>query len=259
NSGGGNTGKSFLRLGATNVLNIDNIRVGAGKTQRTEFERGNPTPVGSLRFNAGLVNPTLTLRGAAGGNSRVTMLTVGDGELYTLNSGTDSSGMIDLRGGLVDARIDTLRVAVGTNNGNTGASSYGIFSFNNGIVDITTVVLGTENPTVNNAPVSAFLNVSGAGQLIVGAGGIELGHRPTATNVITGILNITGGTVTTGGNIFVGLGFGTVTLNGGTLDLAGHNLGIAGGLIDTLNLQSGTLKNVAQINDGAVLTKSSNG
>jgi autotransporter-associated beta strand protein len=259
NSGGGNTGKSFLRLGTTNVLNIDNMKVGAGKTQPTEFNPSNPNPVGSLRFNSGLVNPTLTLRGAAGGNSRVNMVTVGDGELYTLNSGTDSSGVIDLSGGLVDARIDTLRVAVATNNGNAGASSYGIFSFDSGIVDITTVVLGTENPAVNNGPVTGFLNVSGAGQLNIGASGIELGHRPIAANIVTGVLNITGGIVIVGGNIFVGGGFGTVTLNGGTLDLAGHNLGISGGLIDTLNLQSGTLKNVAQINDGAVLTKSSNG
>jgi fibronectin-binding autotransporter adhesin len=259
NSGGGNTGKSFLRLGTTNALNVDNLKVGAGKTQPTEFNPSNPNPVGSLRFNTGLVNPTLTLRGAAGGSSRVTMVTVGDGELYTLNSGTDSSGVIDLSGGLVDARIDTLRVAVATNNGNAGASSYGIFSFDSGIVDITTVVLGTENPAVNNGPVTGFLNVSGAGQLNVGASGIELGHRPIATNIVTGVLNITGGTVTVGGNIFVGGGFGTVTLSGGTLDLAGHSLGITGGLIDTLNLQSGTLKNVAQINDGAVLTKSSNG
>jgi autotransporter-associated beta strand protein len=49
-----------------------------------------------------------------------------------------------------------------------------------------------------------------------------------------------------------------VTLNGGTLDLTDGNLGASGASI-TFNAQAGTLRNVAELNGGGALTKSTAG
>jgi autotransporter-associated beta strand protein len=86
-----------------------------------------------------------------------------------------------------------------------------------------------------------------------------------ATDIST--LNILGGTVTVGGDIMDTLvanaaaHTGTLTLNGGTLDLQGHNIGGASAAnnIDVLNFQSGTLQNVNHINNGADLVKTTTG
>lgn len=51
----------------------------------------------------------------------------------------------------------------------------------------------------------------------------------------------------------------TLTLNGATLNMNGRSIGLAGALIDNLNFQSGTLQNVAEINNGAGLTKTTGG
>lgn len=101
------------------------------------------------------------------------------------------------------------------------------------------------------------INVSG-GSLTVNSG-FTIASQATA-GTANGTLNITGGTVTSNVDILKGAGSATanITLNGGTLDLTGHNLGSAV-LINNLNFQSGTLQNVAQINNGAGLTKTTSG
>src|SRR5262249_10881942 len=81
-------------------------------------------------------------------------------------------------------------------------------------------------------------------------------------SAIAGTLSVIGGTVTTAADIVDGGGTSNVILNGGTLDLAGHNLGTSSGPIDNIasSFQSGTLKNVAEINGGGVgLTKTTTG
>ena len=70
-----------------------------------------------------------------------------------------------------------------------------------------------------------------------------------------------GGTVTIGGGMTdtsAVNGASRLTVGGGTLDVQGHEIG-AVSPIDTLNFQSGTLKNVGQINNGAPLTKTTGG
>ena len=119
------------------------------------------------------------------------------------------------------------------------------------------------------------VNVSG-GALTLTNGGITLA---TNTGTYAGgtahfrndrsTLNITGGTVTVGGDIIngtatsPGTSTSTLTLNGATavLDLNGNRIGgtVAGASIDNLNLQVGTLRNVLEINNGAGLTKNTAG
>jgi T5SS/PEP-CTERM-associated repeat protein/autotransporter-associated beta strand protein len=103
---------------------------------------------------------------------------------------------------------------------------------------------GSATLTVRNAA-SATLN-----------GPLFLSTSGTASTI-----NITSNaTLTVHGHVSDGsTGHSTLTLDGGTLDLTSHNLGAANP-INTLNFRSGTLRNVAQINNGATgLTKTSPG
>ncbi|OYW26741.1 MAG: hypothetical protein B7Z47_07315, partial [Chthoniobacter sp. 12-60-6] len=51
----------------------------------------------------------------------------------------------------------------------------------------------------------------------------------------------------------------TINLTGGTLDLTGHSIGSATDTINNLTLASGTLKDVAEINGGGAVTKTTTG
>jgi autotransporter-associated beta strand protein len=89
----------------------------------------------------------------------------------------------------------------------------------------------------------------------------------SANAVLNSTLNVLGGTVTVGGDIIQVLAagasnhLGTLNLNGGTLDLSGKKIGGSSSAnnIDNLIFASGTLRNVAEINNGAALTKTTAG
>jgi autotransporter-associated beta strand protein len=116
--------------------------------------------------------------------------------------------------------------------------------------------------TVNSA--LSTLNISAGSLVLAGSTNLVMGATTLdANNAATATINITGtGSLTVGGNIQYTDGPGaetnTVTLNGGTLDLTGGNIGSAAAPI-TFNAQAGSLRNVAQINGGAGLTKTTAG
>jgi fibronectin-binding autotransporter adhesin len=122
----------------------------------------------------------------------------------------------------------------------------------------------TGTTTSPNASATAAINVSGTGTLVVNSGGSFVLASQTGSGNAAGTLNITGGTVTSNVNITDGGGADTttITLNGGLLDLTGHNFGGASATnyIDAFNFQAGTLQNVAEINNGTTaLTKTTTG
>jgi autotransporter-associated beta strand protein len=92
-----------------------------------------------------------------------------------------------------------------------------------------------------------------------------LGNTVTAGMVTNANLTITGGTLTMGGDIVEGAGANnaattsTLTLNGGTLNMGGFSIGSAANSITNVNLQSGTLSNVNQINNGGAVSKTTSG
>jgi autotransporter-associated beta strand protein len=73
-------------------------------------------------------------------------------------------------------------------------------------------------------------------------------------------VNLTGGTLTSSASIVKGAGnvTSTINLSGGTLDLSGNAIG-SGNAAITLNARSGVLSNVASINGGGGLTKTTAG
>jgi len=245
---------SSMILGQTNTLNTSTLNIGAGASKG----------VGTVFFNSTLTNPTLVIRGTAGGNSAANM------NIGTLTGTAAVPGLSSLvltagagrSGGSIDAIFSTVIIGKGSLAGNTGVDQ-GLFEFDKGTVIADSVFLGvavtgsTSSGTGTNTN-TGTINVKGGSLTVTSA--LVLGTIPAnTTQNAVGILNITGGTVTLGNDMTDGGGGSTVNLDGGTLDMGGHNISSGGQNIDTLTLASGTLQNVNEINTGSPVSKTTSG
>jgi autotransporter-associated beta strand protein/T5SS/PEP-CTERM-associated repeat protein len=108
----------------------------------------------------------------------------------------------------------------------------------------------------NGAASSGSCTVSGGlSRLDCGSAGVVMSQ-----NGATSTLNLTGGIVDINGDITdAGAGVSTFVLDAATLDMHNFAIGAGPSPIDSLQFRSGTLKNVAQINNGAGLTKTGPG
>jgi len=120
----GNTTMSFLELGATNTINTNTLTLGGRKGQ------------GTMTFSA--PGGALSLEGKAPGSP----VDVNLGINVTGNTGTASIGMLDTRGGTLDATIDALRL--GGHNQGSGRGT-GTFAFDAGTITANSVVMGIGN------------------------------------------------------------------------------------------------------------------
>jgi autotransporter-associated beta strand protein len=243
NTGNGMTGS--LILGQTNTFNIGTLNIGREKTTGAV-----------LAFTNTFANPVLVLNGLGGSATRADMNVASFYPQNASGSGNCNS-TADFSGGTVNALLGTLTVGRGQQL--SGNSALGALVFSNGTIDATAIVLGSTSGTnAAQATASGTFTMNG-GSLTVGAGGMILGLQSNVS-VATGIFNLNGGTATLGASITSSNGLGTLTLNGGTLNMQGNNIGGGGGsFVSTLNLQSGTLANVAEINNGAAWSKTSSG
>ncbi len=122
------------------------LRFGAGITSiRTDtFVVGRVKPSGTAMFSKPGVGE-LILRGAGGGSSRVSTVTVGERTVGA--SGAVLRGTINLDGYRIDARVDTLNVATGSSGSSGIGGLAGSFILNPGwsgsVVDVNTVNLKT--------------------------------------------------------------------------------------------------------------------
>ncbi len=280
-SGGGLPTTHTLTLGSgSNLFNADTINIGSsGATVRSG---------GAVVFDGGDTTGTLTMR-ASDGSSRTT--------LNIINTTGSTSGNIistlNLAGHTADLLLSTLTMASRTQN--TGAAT-ATMTFDQGTLDATTLnmasrtgagtgdatatlnlgdsaapgapttTIGTLNMAVNTSAggtVSADLNVTG-GNVTIGTGSgtaINMANAGTGRTV-TSTIDLTGGTVTVTGDIVRTGGAGTenatVTLDGATLDMTGKNIGTGAANV-ALAAQSGTLKNLNELNGGGAFTKTTAG
>jgi hypothetical protein len=211
------------------------------------------------------------MRGAAGlSTSRVDQIVIGDNCQIEAGTGTgDAKGTVTLTGA---STIDILATSIilgrtaSATGTTTGRCAFGTLAFDAGTIDTTGLIAGDEAGnwvTVNSGgtiiSATGVVNVSGAGTLKFGSAGIILGQTlGTTTSPATGILNIAGnGTLQTladglGADIMDGGGISTLTLTGGTIDMAGHLIGGLGTPIDTVTLGNGIVENIRQINAGTL-------
>jgi autotransporter-associated beta strand protein len=272
-TGAGSGSNSVLNLGAQNAINANTLVIGAVQARTG----------GSVQFAA--PGGSVTIRGRSGGISRadLTIGTGGDGSANLVN-------VVNFNGSTVDALFNNMNVGnAATGNGTTT----GNFSMDAGTVDANSVLVGSRTGNGSGAA-TGNLNVSGGTLLartmtiasqaatatstangtlnVSGSAAVQVGTSGTNANLVMGnvtgvvnltsnaVVNVTGGSLTVFGNIAEGTNAGTgtinstVTLNGGLLNLTGHNISV-----DTFNAQSGTLSNVAQFNSGANLIKTTAG
>jgi autotransporter-associated beta strand protein len=266
-----------LRLGSgANVFNANVINVGSNTG------RG----AGVLNFATG--TGTLVVRAADGaGRAAFNMVNGVSG------TGAEIIGTADLLGHNADLLLGTLTMAA-RSSGNTGnGSGTATFSFDTGTLDVTTVNASDRSGTNTNGQMTSTIYLGG-GTVNIGmlnlatnssASGTATGGSSATVNVSGGVvtidlismanvtgatankatstLNLTGGSVTVNSDITrttaTGTQSTTLTLNGSVLDLTAHNIGTAATPIQTLNFQSGTLRNVNEINGGASLIKTTAG
>ena len=232
-----------LKLGTSeNRIYTNSISLGT-----TASPTGGGRGVGVIQFLNASGNVTIRDFGGVGGAD---LLIADDG------SSGNGYGTVNLNGHPADVKLHLLRMGAST----SPTARNHAFSFNQGTLEIRAVDIGILQ--ASGYPQTSTINLGG-GNVTLGLGDADdPGSIVLATNAV-GILNITGGNVTIHSDIVEapGTGSATVTLSGGSLDLNGHAIGgtTANQTITFLNLQSGTLKNVAGINNGAGFTKSGNG
>jgi autotransporter-associated beta strand protein len=218
----------------------------------------------------GINNGTLNLM-SSGGSGAVTIgtLNMAINSASTATTSQASIATVNI-GGTGTVGITTVTMASNSIGGGATAQTQ---SPAQGTINISgsTTTIGTLNMNVNssantgtnNASV-AVLNVSG-GVLNIGSGGVNMANISNAVAIGTSTINLTGGTTTLAGNLIYTAGVGventTLNLNGASaiLDMGGFSIGSATATIGSgsgvLNLQAGTLRNVAQINNSANWSK----
>jgi fibronectin-binding autotransporter adhesin len=279
--GAGGSATHTLTLGSgTNALNADTINIGsAGSTNRSG---------GAVVFDGLDTTGAVTVR-ASNGTDRAA--------INMINTTGSTAGSMDstmnLTGHTADIMASTLTMAVRTQN--TGGAT-ATLTFDQGTMDITTLTMasrtstgtgnatatvnlgdsaapgsptttiGTVNMAVNTSvggTVTADLNVTG-GTVTIGTGSgtaINMANAGTGRTVTSNI-NLTGGAVSVTGNIIRQGGAGTenatVTLNGATLNMSGNSIGSAVNQI-TFLAQSGSLRNLSELNGGGLFAKTTSG
>jgi fibronectin-binding autotransporter adhesin len=225
--------------GGTNVIQTDLINLGAGNRDS-----------GIIDFAS--TGASVSLRNVAG-TGRVAAVNLGPQSSQT--TGYTTANLIDFTGNTADVAIGTFATSLGAKT----ASNTNDLSFDTGTLDIRSINMAAVKGT------GASTN-----RITIGGGTVRLGGSAAFSDAGTGTLTlatagsgeliINGGTVTTTASLLKGTGAGTatVTINGGTLDMGGTNIGAATNTV-VLAAQSGTLQNVGQVNNGAGWTKSTAG
>ena len=215
-----NIGTQAARTGAlTNVFSFDQ-----GVLDMTSLTMGNKTAAG---------NSTNTL--SLGGGTVIIGTTTGTAATLASNTSTGVvSSTINVTGGTVTI-------------GGTGTGQ--------------ALIMGNSNTSTGST--FSALNVSGGSVTLATTGATAVTMANAAAGTATAAITVSGtGTLTVQGNIVSGTGAGTrdatVTLNGGTLNMSGKNIGAAGNTV-IFNAESGVLQNLSQLNGGGDLTKTTTG
>lgn len=221
-----------------------------------------------ITLTSGASTGTVTIGGGTATLGAVTMVT---NSVTTAVSTGAATATLNINGG-GSMTITSMSMANSTLGALTSTSN-STATVNIGTISgAPTVALGTVTTMARNGSAATSSNTA-SGRINVAAGAVtatsiamaDTTGAASANDVATALLSITGGSLTLAGNITTINGPGTenttLTLNGGLLNMAGNNIGAATAgsgatSIGTLNFQSGTLQNVAQINGGAGLTKS---
>ena len=268
----GTMGPTLMQLATNNVIVATNGFL-VGDSPADGVSSGNQVILGA-GINT-ITTPTLTIGARKIGAS----MTIGSGGTLNLSNGlfptdlnigvnsatgsaTATTNSVDFTGGTVIAALNNVVIGArtgspsGTNGGSATATlTIGTSALNN--VTANSVIIGQTNAsTGGTAPIG-----TGTGTLNMNGGSLSMGSVILAQKVsgnANGTLNLLGGTTKVDSDILDGGGTSTLVLNGGALDMQGHNIG---GLtsIDNVTFASGTLANLGEFNSGATFNKTTAG
>jgi hypothetical protein len=246
---------SILTLGQSNALWADTITIG----------RNGALQSGVMQFNPSFSPPQqFFLRGES--SNRVSEFIVGDGTYNNSSSQYEApdsritvtpqisgglnvgeSAIVDLGAGTSDIMIDKLVLAIGYNEFG-GGYAVGQFNMGTGTLNVNTLQMGViSSASATGAPVTGILNVTGGTVIVNDA--IELGVPQSAgtMSLAAGDLNVTNGTVEAGTIEASGSANSTINLSGGTLSLTSSagTIGSPSAPVGSIYLSAGTTLNLA--------------
>ncbi|MDA3304758.1 MULTISPECIES: autotransporter outer membrane beta-barrel domain-containing protein [Stenotrophomonas] len=191
------TNQGTVRLGQNNTINADSITLGGNQSG------------GTLVFQDSVTDGTLTLRGSDGESA------VGTWNIGTGNSSnyTGATGTVDLRRGVLDAKVDALNIA-GAPYGD--ATATGTLSLGRGVLEANTIMIGERSSTAGNGGSNGRLSIGEGGTVLANA--ITLGNRTGTRGTVSSNISLDGGALHAG-SILAGAGAGTrvITFNDGVL------------------------------------------
>ncbi|MDI1311653.1 autotransporter-associated beta strand repeat-containing protein [Prosthecobacter sp.] len=191
-------------------------------------------------------------------------LTTGNLIMGSKTAAGNSTNVINLGGGIVTIGSGTDTAVTLGSNTSTGAVS-AVINVTGGTVTIgsgtgQSLIMGSSNTGTGST--TTALNVSGGNVTLATTGATAVTLANASAGTANATMSVTGGTLTVQGDIVRGTGAGTrnaaVMLNGGTLDMTRKSIGASANAI-TFNAQSGTLKNLAELNGGGALNKTTSG
>jgi hypothetical protein len=238
---------SYIYLGQANALNVDRIRVALHKC------------LGTVAFAPGLSAPTVTFR-AADGTGRQRSWEIGDeyepDQTIGYFTSSQSTGILDLSGGSVDAMVDRITLGRGQTNAPTRTGDgNGTLTFDSGTINANSLEMGIQlsdggstgrgTLNVNTRSLAPPASITVNGNLVMA----QQYAANTDASGATAVINLNGGTLNVGGSILDGKGLSTINIdNGGKLDLMPNGDTTPGDIsVDVLNLISGSLVDYATL------------
>ncbi len=148
-------------LGTTNTIDTDSVRIGATRSE------------GNLSFQtSGLGgNPSVSFRGVAGGETRVSSFLVGYNSAGTIAGPSQTA---DFSPGSIDGRFGTLTVSRGDSAAGNNPSVNGNFAMGTGTLDATEIFISDNGIGGGNTPNTGTF-IQNAGEVAVGT--LTLGRR----------------------------------------------------------------------------------
>jgi len=242
----GNPGGGTVILGAgSNVLSADSVNIGLSKANGTlKFASSSPGSPG-----------TVTIGGKSGASAD---LLIG-GKTATGTAATPV-GTLDLRGhpAYVDAATVTIAKEDSSSTGFNGGTK-GLLFFDGGVFTAQSINMAAKSG-IGTGAATATLTVSDGTFTVLSDDALMLASQ-TGSGSASGTLNLFGGIFTSNADILDGGGTATSTLllDGGTLNLSGHAIGSTSQRVDVVQMRSGALLNLGQLNGGDPLVKTGTG
>ncbi|HUS36715.1 MAG TPA: hypothetical protein VM680_15300 [Verrucomicrobiae bacterium] len=231
---------SYIYLGQKNTLYVDRLRIALHKC------------LGTIQMRDGLSDASVTFRGFSG-SGRQTSWEIGDEYEPNTTIGyftsSQSIGILNMTGAVVDALVDTIVLGRGQTNAPTRTGDgNGTLTFGGGTVNANRVEMGmqlTGGASVGHGTLNLNNDLGTPAKLTVNGDlvmAVQLAGN-TDANGSTADLNINGGILEVAGNAVDGGGNVTMTIsNGGIVDMMPAGDTTPGDLsVDTLNITGGEI------------------